>query len=236
MTNITTYQLTPHLAPGESVQVFDSLHLRELVNHLVRESWDELEQQEISPNLFFNRDIITNNTLIGYPLVIYHYVDGQFYLTGINEGAKAVDFIATRYKTPFEHKKILFSGFKLFKRETFSDEYSHKKYTYALQNWIPVHHRENEKFNRLNLLEKAILMQQQLEKHIKQELCKYLELNMEEVDSEITEITYKQLEPVLYKGYKFWTYDIEFKCNLQLPGFICLGNNKALGYGRVVKL
>lgn len=236
MPTTTTHQLTAHPAAGQSPPVFDSLYLRELVNYLVRECWAELEQHEISPNLFFNRDIKTGDTLIGYPLVIYHCINGQFYLTGINNGAKAVAFIATKYATPFYYNKVLFSGFKPFATEEFNNESSDEVYHYQLQNWIPVHHRENKKFASLNLLKKAGLMQMQLEKHIKKEFCKYLAIEGENVRIEIVEIINKQPDPVLYKGYKFWAYTIEFTCNLLLPKMICLGNNKALGFGRVEKL
>ena len=235
MPTITTYQLTPHSAAGQKQPVFYSLYLRELVNYLVRESWDELEMQGLMPNLFFNRDVNTGRTQIVYPLVIYHFIEGRFYLTGINAGAKAVDFIAAKYTAPFEYKNTLYAGFKPFKNETFNDECSDKEHSYVLHKWIPVHHNKNTQFKRLSLIDKVGAMQQQLEKHIKQEFCKYLELEAENINAEIAEIRKKHPEPFLYKGYKFRAYDIEFTSNLLLPEFICLGNNKALGFGRVSK-
>lgn len=235
MPTVTTYQLTPHPSPGQRTENFDSLYLRALVNSLVRESWEELEDKGLGPELFFNRDIKTGITQIGYPLVIYHFFGGNFYLTGINKGADAVDFICNKNAAPFEYNNMLFSGFKSCQTDQLVTQCSEKTYYCVLKNWIPIHHRQNAAFNTMNLLEKINQMQQQLHKHIEQEYCKYLEIDATGLQTDICDILQKHAEPFAYKGYRFWMYDVEIKCNLYLPEMLCLGNNKALGFGRIKK-
>lgn len=235
MPSITTCQLIPHFAAGQETTALDSLFLRALVNSLVRNCWNGLENEGLNPELFFNRDAKTHVTQVGYPLVIYHFIDGCFYLTGINRGADAVNFVCEQNSMPFNYRKMLFSGFKSYKTDELATQCSEKTYRYVLKNWTPIHHRQNAAFNSMGMADKVALMQQQLHKHIAREYCKYLGIDSTGLKSEITDILQKHNEPFAYKGYRFWSYDVAFNCNLPFPEMICLGNNKALGFGRGTK-
>jgi hypothetical protein len=105
---VTTYELTPEgIRKGPGVEMFNTM-----VNKWVRCKKEALAKKGVDISLFFNHDLETGKTIIGYTKVIYHYFDRRFYLTGVNEGAQAVQLLATAYNKPFEENGIVFAGFK----------------------------------------------------------------------------------------------------------------------------
>ena len=233
MLKVITYNLTPHLPPGSNKKL-SAEWFREAINKLVRKNWKKLEGEKADVSLFFNHDPETGQTRIGYPLIIYHFVDGEFYLAGVNEGATAVTILAGLYKKPFKVNGILFPGFKkLCEEEAEIKAEAEKLLCYRLEKWIPVHHKEYNGFSGLPLSEKIQQLNVKLRKHIEAEFGKYLNLNLGTLHVEITNILATHRKPELFKGYKYFAFDIEFRANITLPRYITLGNNKALGYGRV---
>jgi hypothetical protein len=75
-----------------------------------------------------------------------------------------------------------------------------------------------------------------LEKHITNELAKYLGISFDQLNCSITNIT-RVYEPQIYKKrYHYPAFDICFSANVALPCMITLGNHQALGFGRVLPL
>ncbi len=191
-------------------------------------------EKEVDISLFFNHDLETGKTIIGYPKVIYHYIGGRFYLTGINEGSFAVQQLANSYKKPFEENGILFSGFKPVETVNMEDMVlSGQTYRYRLWKWIPFHRKDYGNFGQLPLAEKAVSLNQKLLKHISQDLARYLGLETTGLQAEIIQILKTHTRPVFYEGNPYYGFDIEFESNMQLPRFTTLGNIKSLGYGRI---
>ena len=237
MINLQTYRLEPYFAANARTKPITTEWLRETINKEVRDKREALEQEDVDTSLFYNHDPETGITRIGYPLIIYHYIEGIFYITGINDGAFALDKLAELYQSPFTMDEMVFKGFR---KEKTGGEFdlatTSKPQYYQLVEWLPLHHKDLKAFRKMDLVAKATALNQRLEKHIIGELGKYLGLSFNPFDTVITDITRVYQHPVIYKGYEYPAYDIRFTANVLLPGMITLGNNKAHGYGRVEPL
>ena len=237
MATITTYQLTPYLPIAELNFELNSELFHGMVNKWVRNKKENLEKMEVDISLFFNHDLKTGKTIIGYPLVIYHYIDGQFFLTGINQGAHAVNVLSSIFKKPFSEKGMLFPGFKKIKvTESTFDIQPGKLFKYQIIKWIPFHHKDYMDFKKSSFSEKVSQLNERLHKHLEADLGKYLELNFKNMKVEVTDILSFYSKPIVYEGKKYYAYDIEIAANVELPRFITLGNIKSLGFGRVEPL
>ena len=186
---LTTYELTPYL-PAEGTTFSPGSEMFSImVNKWVRTKKEYLMEKEVDISLFFNHDLETGKTIIGYPKVIYHCIGDRFYLTGFNEGAFAVQQLANSYKKPFEENGIIFSGFKSV--ETVNTEVtvlSGQMYRYRLWKWIPFHRKDYGNFGQLPLAEKAVSLNQKLLKHISQDFARYLGLETTGLQAEIIQI------------------------------------------------
>ena len=237
MITIVTYRLEPFLGANTNPPLLNTEWLREAVNKLMRDKRETLEGDGADVSLFFNHDPETGKTRIGYPLIIYHFLNGIFYITGINKGAAALELVAAHYATPFSIDTVVFQGF--IKENTvgeFTLGITKVTHSYSLIEWLPLHHKDLKAYRKMNLAAKVTELNNRLEKHISGELGKYLIINLDTLNVVITDITKVYPHPVMYKGYQFPAFDIQFKTNVSLPGMITLGNNKALGYGRVVAI
>lgn len=237
MINIQTYRLEPYLAANTQHEVFSTEWLREGINKLMRTERKSLEEAGADVSLFFNHHPETGRTRIGYPLIIYHYLDGRFYITGINQGALSLSLLAAHYESPFSIDDVVFQGFK---KESSYGEFdmgiTSEPRLYALIKWLPLHHKDLKAFRKMDMVMKVTELNQRLEKHIDGELGKYLGISFSPLRAVITDITMVYPHPVMYKGYEYPAFDIRFTANVTLPWLITLGNNKALGYGRVAPI
>jgi hypothetical protein len=228
MITIRTYQLEP--AAKARTNEFTTEWLREEVNKLMLPKRGLLEKQGVDTSLFYNHDPLTSRTRQGYPLVIYHCLDGLFYITGINEGALAIEKLAGHYSS----LQAVDDSFRDEKTNgKFGLSITDQSFTYSLIEWRPIHHKQRAAFATLSMMAKVTELQHKLEKHLTNELGKYLNISLDGLKLEITDIT-RIYEPATYKNHKYPAFDIRFKANVSLPAMITLGNNKALGYGRVV--
>lgn len=234
---ILTCKLQPFYSNELNISNLPTEWLREIINKMVRKIWDKMEAFDADPSLFFNRDIKTNKTRVGYPLIIYHFIDDEFYVTGINEGAKSLETLISFYSKPFKQNGIMFSGMEKSRNNFTETEFVvvENLFNYSLIKWIPFHHSEGEFFNDLSFTQKADFLNQKLFKHLTLEFCKFLHIPSENLKVEITDLTKVYSSPVFYKNYQYRAFDINFKTNINLPEFLTLGNIQAFGFGRVVK-
>ena len=237
MINLQTYRLVPYRAANTRTELFSSEWLRVAINKEVRDKREALEKEGVDTSHFYNHDPETGITRIGYPLIIYHYIEGVFYLTGINEGAFALEKLALLYASPFAMNELMFQGFKKEKAvDKFELATTGKPQSYQLVEWLPLHHKDLKAYRKMDMVAKVTGLNERLEKHIAQELGKYLGIKLDPINTAITDITRVYPHPVIYKGYEYLAYDIVFTTNVSLPKLITLGNNKALGHGRVEPL
>jgi hypothetical protein len=237
MIKIQTFRLEPYFAANTQKGQLTTEWLREAVNKLMRDNKEAIEKEGADVSLFYNHDPKTRSNRIGYPLIIYHYINGLFYITGINEGEVALTFLAKYFKSAFIVDGVAFPGFRMEKgKSVFDLTMAGERKPYALVEWRPIHHDDWEDFAQKDLIAKVKELNIKLEKHISNELGKYLGITFDRLDCTITDIT-RVYEPLKYKNkYEYTAFDIRFTANVSLPGFITLGNHKALGFGRVIPL
>jgi len=235
MIKLQTYCLEPADGSTKAALSFNTEWLRMVINGEVRDKSDLLKSMGADPSLFYNHDTETGRTRVGYPLIIYHYFKKLFYITGINEGAFALEILAGQYPSDFTMKGILFRGFR---KENTSDDselgITGQLHSYQLIEWRPVHHTSRNAFMQMDMVAKVKELNLRLEKHITSQLGKYLGINFGPLRIIIIDIT-RVYEPVAYKmRHKYPAFDIRFTANAAFPALITLGNHQALGFGRIV--
>lgn len=237
MTTISTYQLTPYLPLEETGLKLNSELFDTIVNNWMRDRKKELENEKVDTSLFYNHDPVTGKNKIGYPLIIFHYINGRFYLTGIKQGAHAVSTLASFYKIPIQEEGILFPGFKLVEESEIEIKTRREvTFRYRLEKWIPFNVKDYDDFKEKGYSQKISQLNQKLSKHIELELARDLNLEIEGFKVEITNIIFTFPEPIIYRNDPYFAYNIEFVSNLKLPRFLTLGNIKSLGFGRIEPL
>jgi hypothetical protein len=237
MIQVITYRLIPFLPSGTPLSPLNSLWLREAINQMAKKNKAFLESKGADTSLFYNHVPGTSRNRIGYPLIIYYATDGLFFITGIGEGAKALPLLAALYQSPFKIENVVFDGFgKAYLTHEWETFIAPQLVSYALIEWIPVHFRQLPSFKDMNLAEKVAEMNGKLFKHISEEMGKYLNISFENLTVEIKDITKVYPTPLVYKGHEYQAYDIEFVTNAVLPPYLTLGNNKSMGYGRIIPL
>jgi hypothetical protein len=203
----------------------------------MRDKKQELESRKVDTTVFYNHHPETGKTKMLYPLVIYHCIGNQYYLTGINHGAYALEQLAALYPDTFPTEPNTMGQFKLQTPATKIEiGITETKRTYTLIEWRPLHHRDLKAYNKQPLTVKATDLNQRLYNHIANQLGKYLKIELDGLTVEIMDIE-KVYPLALFKDeHRYAAYDICFKANLALPSMITLGNHQALGYGRVEPL
>jgi len=234
MITLQTYCLEPFIAANAKARPFSTEWLRKEICKKVKDKLKILIANGADPSLFYNHVPETENNRIGYPLIIYHYFNGIFYITGIDNGAYSLDIFAKLYEEPFSMDSILF---QIFKGKNFGCEFdlcsTAEPRLYALIGWLPVHHKSAKAFSQKDMAAKVDELNSKLGKHITGELGKYLGVGFENLFTAITDITKVYPDPVIYKRYEYPAFDIRFTANVSLPRYITLGNIQSLGFGRV---
>lgn len=237
MIKIQTYRLEPFIAANVKVGSLSTEWFRDVINQVMRDKRETIEKEGGNVSLFFNHNSETGHTRIGYPLIIYHYINGVFYITGINEGVLSLSLLAKHYKSPFCVEGVVFQGFR---KEKTNHEFNMgtigAMQSYQLIEWRPIHHNDLTAFMQLDMITKVKELNIRLEKHIINELGKYLGVSFEQLKCTITDISQIYGQAIYKKKYRYPAYDVLFKANVELPGFITLGNHQALGFGRIVPL
>lgn len=208
--------------------------LHDQINALMRDKKSELESRGVDTTVFYNHHPETGDPLQRYPLVIYHRIGNRYHLTGINQGAYALDQLAALYPGTFDTGPNTLGQFV---QQTPTAQapigITDAPCAYKLVEWRPMPHKERNAFKKQSLTAKVASLNQRLHNHIANQLGKYLEIELGGLQVEIMNI--EKVYPIaLFKGkHKYQAMDIHFAANLALPGMITLGNHQSLGYGRV---
>lgn len=234
---ITTCRLPSSFSAGKANEkgLAPTEWLRKSLSRFVKEAGQEIMNQGGDPSLFYNHLPVDGKTRIGYPLVIYHFIDGCFYITGINEGSNSLRSFAELNNKPFRVDDIQFDGLQIVHEASIQAGICNEENRYSLTHWLPLHHKDLKGYKEISLEEKTLVLNERLHKHIVQELGKYLEINFDGLSVRITDITFVH-KPVFYKKYEYPGLDIIFTANAILPQDFTLGNNKSLGFGRIEPL
>ncbi len=232
--NNTVFYLVPFFPfDGNGTQEkLSSEWLRKSVCLFVKTFEKTIKEKGGDPELFYNHLFATGKTRIGYPLIIYHFIDGIFYIVGINEGATTLKIFRDMFGSPFRMESMLFDSFHLLYDKTIPIGVVDGERRYSLSDWLPIHHTEVKSYKNSSIEKKAAILTDHLIKHIVKELGKYLNVCFDGLSVTIIDIN-KIHKPITYKGYEYPKLDILFTTNALLPEWFTLGNNKSLGFGNI---
>ncbi len=239
MIKISTYLIQPFLLyaqPCPFLPRHESEWLRITINRLYNTNKGRLRKAGIRTELFHNHDETTSQTKTLYPLIIYHYVDSGFYITGINDGREALRELIESIDHPVEIDQDFMLKFKLIREEELEILNTASMHRYRLTDWLPLNSENYKRYQSLSLVEKIQFLELMLRKNIVHDFGKFLEADLSETHVSIISADNLKRSSLPYKGHDYQPFTIEFEANAMLPGFITLGIGKAFGFGRVDRI
>jgi hypothetical protein len=242
--SLLTYRIDPYLPYGNSVSEFKQTRsdwLRTTINALYNQNKGRLKSEGIQTDLFHDHDENTGKQIVRYPLIIYHVIGNEFYITGINVGKNAVEELIRPYDRPVEVNKDLMIRFDLFREEEIEIKNTRSKQKYILTDWLPFSSGSFKLYaEKPTLIEKIKFLEERLQIHIVKDLGKFLGFDLSKTRVSILEVDdFKRPRIHLRVNrfrHDFQPFTILFEANVIFPDFITLGNGKAFGYGRINKI
>jgi hypothetical protein len=233
---IITYHVRSYFLHGQPLP-FQPKHetewLRVVINRLYNTNKARLKKADVRTDLFHNHDEVTSRTKVLYPLIIYHYFDSGFYVTGLNEGKEALKELLEPIERAIEIDRNFLLKFEPVKEEECRIENSVVVNRYRLTDWLPFNSENYKRYKTLSLIEKIKFLETTLLKNIVGDFGKYLEVDLSGTRVTILTADHLKRSSLPYKGHDYQPFSIEFEVNVELPGFITLGNGKAFGFGRI---
>lgn len=239
MIKTITYQITPYLLLGTHTEAYikpGTEWIRDVVKGLMHQNSKYLHQMGVDTSLFHNHNENTSQTLIRYPRILYHYTNGQFLVTGINEGASALQLLFSLFKYPVQYVEKIIVTFSLFKSEQIEIINSDSRHYYKINNWLALDAKTHKQYIEFSAAHKIELLNDTLFKHVKNDLFKYLDITLDDIKVEIFDFIKLDQKLLPYKNHFYLPFNLVFSTNFILPDFLSLGNGKAFGYGIIEQI
>lgn len=242
MLTLLTYRVKPFTEQGMSwpeMQTDPAEWLRQSINMLMNRRKESLHKGDVVTDLFHNHDEKSCKTKSRYPLIIYHYMNSCFYVTGINQGAEALRYMISQYDRNIVLNKDMILTFEKKSEETIDVLNSQQLFTYKLTDWLPFNSFTYSDFLHAETLSDKILhLETTLLKQITDDMIKHFDIPLSGTILKILDIdsfNRPKIKHIVDKKYKhvFQPFTIVFKTNLMLPAMIAFGNCKSLGNGRL---
>ena len=238
MLRIITYQLKPYLLLGETPDKYvkpGTEWIRDAVKGLMHRSSSALKERNVDTTLFHNHNETTSKTMPGYPKIIYHYTNGQFLVTGINEGTVALQQLFALYDQTLLISDKLMIRILHFGFEEIEVAASEQFNSYRIRHYLAFNAGAHKVYNGATATGKMELLEKTLHKHLENDLFKYLSIIIPDLHVKLLNILKLDQKLLPYKNHFYLPFDLVFSLNVNLPQFIALGNGKAFGYGIVEK-
>ena len=239
-----TIQITKLLfdTPAESVE--DIKAFRKPVSNIIKQWRSDFDNAGIAIDLFYNRDEENNNnTIPRYPLIQYHSHEGNLAITGINEGAIAVQLLSKLLKEREVPDDVHYKGNKIisWSKHTISTHKHEIHLTdrlteYVITNWLPL---EDERYKlwteMLSLHDRVSLLDEALPRQISKFLSA---VGINYGTSSIAFVSNIIATENKIKEYNFrkLPFTCTFRCNINLPEGIGIGQVPSIGFGRISNL
>lgn len=226
------------------LQLIEVPYFRKAITSLVSKLRTQLQNSGVNTDLFHNHDEITGKPINRYPLVQYKTESGYAAISGIKEGADAVQALLDLLSKK-ENEKMLNHlhlhgksiSFALLSNHEY--EYnvvvSDKLKNYKISDWLPF---EEERYTAwsesLSLEHRVSLLNEALPRQISNFLTG---LNFTEEISYTAFIdTVDKTEWLKEFNVHKLAFDCSFWSNLELPDGIGLGQVPSIGFGKIVAI
>jgi len=235
MISLTTYRINPYLNLFEPAEPFfkpGSEWVRDAVKGLMHPNSDKLRSKGVATSLFHNHDEKTSLNKPDYPLIIYHYTGGQFFVTGINEGAFAINELTALFPGPVKvNQQPMVVSFSKVKSSNQEIEAVSDPVTYQIHNYLALNAGIHQEYEAADALRKIAMLEEAIRKHLEKDLFKYLGIDLPVPEIKLLEIPFINPKRQTYKNHHYFSFNLKFSVNLLLPSYLALGNGKAFGYG-----
>lgn len=244
MLKLTIYEAHPWLAPGANLAPVDVDNgtgwLRKAVNMIYNRVKSTVKQKGVVTNVLHNHFEDQDKTIVRYPLVQYQRVGHRFFVTGINEGAEALEVLLEDLDRPVFINDALMLRFQVWQNFNWNIHSTPTLLGYTLTNWLGLNNADQKYQLYCGLKsarEKIAYLEEMLYNHLVKDFGKHLGLDLSGINPVITHID--SLERSCHKvttnkqARFFQPFTVGFEVNLSLPPHVCLGNGKAYGYGLV---
>ena len=219
----------PYLKPGPD-------WVRDAVKGLMHRNAGLLKERGVDTSLFHNHNETNSQNKPTYPLIIYHFADAKFMVTGINEGAYALEQLMALYNFPVEAGNDLLVTFrKLHGKQTIEVVPTPQANTYRLCYYLPFNPKVHKEYDILDAGQKMELLRQTITKHLVNDMFKYLQIPVFDPRVQVLDIVKLDQKRHTYKEHHYLSFDLVFAANASLPVLLTLGNGKAFGYGTIQK-
>jgi len=236
---ILAYTVYPYFLAGKEENMMHPTPtewLRTAILMLVNRSKARLAAAGVNHDVFHNHHPQSGATIARYPLVLYQQVEGQLMVTGINEGAEAVKVLLSQYERPVEIDRNVLLGFNLHDERNVDVKLSEPPVQYTLTDWLPFNSDNYKRYLALHRLsEKVDFLEHILHQHLTADFGRFFNMELEGARVAILDIDSfsRSCRHITVNGRKrdFQPFTLRFETNINLPGFICLGNGKVYGHG-----
>ena len=236
--SLSTYRISPFVRVGEPIEPLykpGSEWARDAVKGLMHLNSDLLKEKRVDTSLFHNHDELTSKTKPGYPLIIYHYNGGQFLVTGINEGAYAMDQLMALYHGPVVASSRLIVGFSAQPPVVHEIEQKDHPQCYNLYNYLALNSKIHKEFEQANAMQRIVMLEDAIAKHLEKDLFKYLNIELPTPQPILLDLPIIHSALHTYKNHQYLSFNLKFSVNISLPNYLPLGNGKAMGFGILEK-
>ena len=207
-------------------------YFRGAVNEVVASLEQEFQASGIAPDLFHNHDENGKN-MQRYPLIQYQFSSGKIRLTGVDEGARALQVLIMNFPEDFEmNGKKIKTGDIITRKRKECLAIDDKMHYYRMYKWMALNKENFEKYEKLNRFDLRVQM-----------LDNVLQGNLERF---AVELGLGRAAPVLkawlvdssaatwaqYLGYRVRVFNVTFASNMILPPNLGIGKGVSRGFGR----
>ncbi len=184
-------------------------------------------------NLFHNHE--GENLVYAYPQIQYKSVNGHLAITGIDEGAEAIDSIwkiGETFDLVIDRKTVGLTVCSKSSNIYIPDMTDDVKNYYTIHNWLPFNQVNYQIYKGLDTLQERTEMLDRLLRGNMLSLYKGLGYWIEdEICANIVEVL--KTSTVKYKKVELICFDVKIKTNITLPQLCGIGKGVSKGYGSI---
>ncbi|MDR0893481.1 MAG: hypothetical protein LBN24_12885 [Mediterranea sp.] len=172
-----------------------------------------------------------------YPLIQYKRMNGRAALVCLEEGAESIGDFFAHIRQPVAYGEGDPAPLELesVQADKVLVQVWDTSFAYSLRKWIPLNSENYARYQGLESLKERIEFLERILTGNILSFAKGLGIEIEqELRCSITDLT--PLSPLIYKGIKFAAFDVAFRSNISLPGYIGLGKGVSHGFGTVVRV
>jgi hypothetical protein len=239
MLHVTTYQLKPYLLIGETPEKYvkpGTDWIRNAVKGLMHQKSAALKALGVQTQLFHNHDEQTGKTLAGYPKIIYHYTANKFLVTGIDEGAFALDKLFEQYPPLIRIGNDMIISAHPTDNQDVDVGIMPSARLFRVGNYLPFNSVTHKQYLAEPVAGKMQLLESTMIKHFQNDTFKFLDINVTGLEVKILDILKLDRKLLTYKNHQYLPFSLVFSLNINLPQYLAIGNGKAFGYGIIERL